>query len=252
VALDQEKLRQLGLTQTDVAQALNGLFDGISVTALRDGRTLIDVLARGAQDDRSTLLALQNLQLGSASGKPIPLSSFARLEWTTEQPIIYQRDQMPTITLKAAIATADQPDTIVKDLTGAIGTFAATLPSGYQVVVGGTVESSADSQAPILAVVPLMLLTSLTLVMWQMQSFRLSFIVFAVAPLGLIGVVATLLPFGVPDGLRRDSGRAGAGGHPDPQLDHSRHRNRGPDRAWAQRMATRYSRPRTAAPGRSC
>jgi multidrug efflux pump subunit AcrB len=118
VALDQEKLRQLGLTQTDVAQALNGLFDGISVTDLRDGRTLIDVLARGAQDDRSSLLALQNLQLGSASGKPIPLSSFARLEWTTEQPIIYQRDQMPTITLKAAIATADQPDTIVKDLTG--------------------------------------------------------------------------------------------------------------------------------------
>ena len=88
VALDQEKLRQLGLTQTDVAQALNGLFDGISVTDLRDGRTLIDVLARGAQDDRSSLLALQNLQLGSASGKPIPLSSFARMEWTTEQPII--------------------------------------------------------------------------------------------------------------------------------------------------------------------
>jgi multidrug efflux pump subunit AcrB len=201
VALDQEKLRQLGLTQTDVAQALNGLFDGISVTALRDGRTLIDVLARGAQDDRSTLLALQNLQLGSASGKPIPLSSFARLEWTTEQPIIYQRDQMPTITLKAAIATADQPDTIVKDLTGAIGTFAATLPSGYQVVVGGTVESSADSQAPILAVVPLMILTIMTLAMWQMQSFRLLFVVLAVAPLGMIGVVAALLPSGAPLGF---------------------------------------------------
>ena len=201
VALDQEKLRQLGLTQTDVAQALNGLFDGINVTALRDGRTLIDVLARGAQDDRSTLLALQNLQLGSASGKPIPLSSFARLEWTTEQPIIYQRDQMPTITLKAAIATADQPDTIVKDLTGAIGSFAATLPSGYQVVVGGTVESSSDSQAPILAVVPLMILTIMTLAMWQMQSFRLLFVVLAVAPLGMIGVVAALLPSGAPLGF---------------------------------------------------
>ncbi|MFZ1663058.1 MAG: efflux RND transporter permease subunit, partial [Paracoccaceae bacterium] len=201
VALDQEKLRQLGLTQTDVAQALNGLFDGISVTDLRDGRTLIDVLARGAQDDRSSLLALQNLQLGSASGKPIPLSSFARLEWTTEQPIIYQRDQMPTITLKAAIATADQPDTIVKDLGGAISSFAATLPAGYQVVVGGTVESSADSQAPILAVVPLMILTIMTLAMLQMQSFRLLFVVLAVAPLGLIGVVAALLPSGAPLGF---------------------------------------------------
>jgi multidrug efflux pump subunit AcrB len=192
VVLDQDKLRQLGLTQTDVAQALNGLYDGVDVTKLRDGLMLIKVLARGSDADRASLAGLQGLQLGNASGT---------IEWTTEQPVIYQRNRQPTITVKAAVSTKDQPATIVNALTPAIDAFAATLPAGYRVEVAGTVESSGQSQAPIVAVVPLMLLVMLTLVMVQVQSFRLLFIALAVAPLGLIGVVAALLPSGAPLGF---------------------------------------------------
>jgi multidrug efflux pump subunit AcrB len=103
--------------------------------------------------------------------------------------------------VKAAVSTKDQPATIVNALTPAIDAFAATLPAGYRVEVAGTVESSGQSQAPIVAVVPLMLLVMLTLVMVQVQSFRLLFIALAVAPLGLIGVVAALLPSGAPLGF---------------------------------------------------
>jgi multidrug efflux pump subunit AcrB len=201
VVLDQDKLRQLGLTQTDVAQALYTLYDGATVTELRDGRVLIDVVARGAEDDRGSLTGLQSLQLGNASGVAIPLQSFATIEWTTEQPQIQTRDRMPTITVKAAIATSAQPATIVTALGPKVKEFVATLPAGYTVVTGGAVESSGESQAPIVAVVPVMLLVMLSLVMAQVQSFRLMFIVLAVAPLGLIGVVAALLPSGAPLGF---------------------------------------------------
>ncbi|MGV8986546.1 MAG: efflux RND transporter permease subunit [Cypionkella sp.] len=201
VVLDQDKLRQLGLTQTDVARALNALYDGINVTKLRDGLMLIKVVARGSDDDRASLAGLQGLQLGNAAGKPIPLQSFARIEWTTEQPVIYQRNREPTITVKAALSTKDQPATIVNALSSAIAAFATTLPPGYKVEVAGTVESSAESQAPIVAVVPMMLLVMLTLIMVQVQSFRLMFVALAVAPLGLIGVVAALLPSGAPLGF---------------------------------------------------
>ncbi|HBD89494.1 MAG TPA: ACR family transporter, partial [Gemmobacter sp.] len=201
VVLDQDRLRQLGLTQTDVAQALYGLFDGTTVTELRDGRTLIDVVARGTDADRSSIASLQNLQLGNAAGQPIPLISFATLEWDMEPPVIHQRNRVPTVTVKAAVATKDQPDTIVKALTPQIDAFAATLPPGYRVELGGSVENSADSQAPIAAVVPLMLLIMVTLVMVQMQGFRLSAIVLAVAPLGMIGVVIALLSSAAPLGF---------------------------------------------------
>jgi len=201
VVLDQAKLRQLGLTQSDVADALQLVFDGNSVTALRDGLKLVNVLARGTQDDRSTIAVLENLQFTKGSGLPIPFSAFASLEWTTEQPVIHQRDRVPTITLKAAITSDDQPATIVNSLAPSVAAFNDSLPAAYQVQVGGTVESSADSQAPIMAVMPIMLLIMATLVMIQMQGFRLMFVVLAVAPLGMIGVVAALLPSGSPLGF---------------------------------------------------
>ncbi len=201
VVLDQDKLRQLGVTQTDVAQALYTLFDGATVTELRQGKTLIDVVARGNAADRSSIASLQNLQLGNAAGQPIPLTSFATLEWTLEQPLIQQRNRVPTVTVKAAVVTKDQPATLTKDLKPAIDQFAASLPAGYSVEVAGSAESSAESQAPIVAVVPIMLLIMVTLVMVQMQSFRRSFIVLAVAPLGMIGVVAALLLSGAPLGF---------------------------------------------------
>ncbi|CUH64524.1 Swarming motility protein SwrC [Thalassovita gelatinovora] len=201
VNLDQARLRQLGLTQSDVAGVLASLFEGSQVTQLRKDRDLIDVLMRGEAKDRTSLAALQNLQFASAQGVPIPLSSIATLEWVTEQPILYQRNREPVITVSAAILTKDQPATIVTALEDDIAAFQASLPRGYNVAVGGTVAESADSQAPILAAVPIMVFIILLLTMMQVQSFRTMFVVMAVAPLGLIGVVPSLLISGAPLGF---------------------------------------------------
>ena len=199
--VNQDQARQLGVTNEDISGALMALFSGVTVTQLRDDIFLIDIIARGAEDDRASLESIQNLQLATATGTPIPLASLAKLEYGTEQPLIMQRDGLPTVTVKAAITTKDQPATLIAALQGRVDAFTADLPSRVQVKIGGTVETSAESQEPIAAVVPVMLLVMALLVMIQMQSFRLSFIVFAAAPLGLIGVVAALLPFGVPMGF---------------------------------------------------
>lgn len=199
--VNQDQARRLGLTNEDISGALSGTFNGRTITQLRDGIFLIDVVARGSQADRESLESIQNLQLATPTGMPIPLASLAKLEYDTEQPLIMQRDGLPTVTVKAAIASKDQPATLVEALAEKVARFQAGLPPGVKVVAGGTVETSAESQQPIAAVVPIMLLIMATLVMVQMQGFRLSLIVFAAAPLGLIGVVAALLPFGVPMGF---------------------------------------------------
>ncbi|MDQ7260723.1 efflux RND transporter permease subunit [Paracoccus sp. PS-1] len=199
--VNQDQARRLGLTNEDISGALSGTFNGRTITQLRDGIFLIDVTARGSQADRESLESIQNLQLATATGMPIPLASLAQLEYDTEQPLIMQRDGLPTVTVKADIASKDQPATLVEALADKVARFQAGLPPGVRVTVGGTVETSAESQEPIAAVVPIMLLIMAALVMVQMQGFRLSFIVFAAAPLGLIGVVAALLPFGVPMGF---------------------------------------------------
>ncbi|PTV96528.1 multidrug efflux pump subunit AcrB [Rhodobacter aestuarii] len=201
VVLDQERLRQLGLTQKDVAQALQTLFEGVTITELRDGQTLVDVVARGAEADRTSLASLSSLQLPSPSGVPVPLLSFAHLDWQMEPPVLHARNRVPTISVKAAVTGRNQPATITADLAAKIAAQLETLPAGYKIEPGGVAESSGESQAPIVAVVPLMVLVILTLVMVQVQSFRLMFIVLAVAPLGLIGVVAAMLPSAQPLGF---------------------------------------------------
>lgn len=197
----QDRARQLGVSSKDIATALNGIVGGMTVTQIRDSIYLINVVVRADKSERSSIDALENLQLPNATGNSIPLASIARFYYTEEQPVIWRRNRLPTITVSAAINGDRQALNVVKDLTPVINKFAASLPAGYEIKTGGVVENSEESQAPIMAVIPVMVLVMLTVLMLQLQSFSRMFLVIAVAPLGLIGVVAALLPSGAPLGF---------------------------------------------------
>ncbi|MGJ4972974.1 MULTISPECIES: efflux RND transporter permease subunit [unclassified Bradyrhizobium] len=197
----QDKARQLGVTSEDIANALNSVLDGTSITQVRDDIYLIDVRGRAQAKERQSLETLRDLQLSGSNGQSIPLAALATLRYQIEQPEIWRRSRQPTLTLKASVIDQVQPNTVVDQLKPAITAFDARLPAGYKVVTGGSVEESAKSQAPIIAVVPIMLFTMATILMLQLQSFQRLFLVFAVAPLALIGVVAALLPSGAPLGF---------------------------------------------------
>ncbi|MBS4018135.1 MAG: efflux RND transporter permease subunit [Dechloromonas sp.] len=197
----QDKARQLGISSQDIASALNSIVEGASVTKIRDSIYLIDVLGRAQDSERGSIETLRNLQLPSSGGKSVPLAAIAEFRYELEQPLIARRHRIPTITIKAAVIGSTQPATIVQQLAPQVKQFESTLPVGYTVEVGGTVESSAESQGPIAAVAPLMLLAMATILMIQLQSFSRLFLVFAVAPLALIGVVAALLLSNAPMGF---------------------------------------------------
>jgi multidrug efflux pump len=197
----QDRARQLGVSSKEIATSLNGIVGGTTVTQLRDATYLINVVARAEKSERTSIDALENLQLPNASGNSIPLASIARFEYTEEQPVIWRRNRLPTITVSAAIRSDREAINVVKDLTPSIEKFSASLPSGYMVKTGGVVENSQQSQGPIVAVLPVMLFIMATILMIQLQSFSRLFLVVAVAPLGLIGVVAALLPSGAPFGF---------------------------------------------------
>ena len=214
----QDKARQLGVTSEDIALTLNSVFDGTNITQVRDSIYLVNVQGRATVRERASIDTLRDLQLIGSSGQSVPLGALANVRYEMEQPTIWRRSRLPTITLKASIADSTQAKTVVDQLAPNVAQFASQLPAGYSVAVGGSVEESAKSQAPIVAVVPLMLFIMATILMIQLQSFHRLFLVFAVAPLALIGVVLALLPSGAPLGFRRDPRCAGADRHPGPQL----------------------------------
>ncbi|NEV77643.1 efflux RND transporter permease subunit [Rhodopseudomonas sp. BR0C11] len=197
----QDKARQLGVTSEDIASTLNGILDGATITQVRDDIYLVNVLGRANDAERGSIETLRNLQLSGGSGQTVPLAAVATFRYELEQPTIWRRARLPTVTVKASVIDEVQPATVVEQLKHSVGEFTAKLPVGYSVTVGGAVEESGKSQAPIVAVVPIMLFVMATVLMIQLQSFQRLFLVFAVAPLALIGVVAALLPSRAPLGF---------------------------------------------------
>jgi multidrug efflux pump subunit AcrB len=197
----QDKAAQLGVTSESIATALNGIVGGSTITQVRDSIYLIDVVARARDVDRSSIESMQNLQIRTGDGETVPLAAIANLTYQSEQPIVWRRHRIPTITLKASVIGEVQPATVVKQLAPKLEPVTSQLSSDYRFETGGAVEESGKGQGPIIAVVPVMLLTMTTILMFQLQSFARLFLVVVVAPLGLIGVVAALVPSGAPLGF---------------------------------------------------
>ena len=201
VEIAQDKARQLGLSSEDVANVMNSIVSGVPITQVNDDIYLIDVVARAEDSERGSPDTLQNLQILTPNGTSIPLLAFATVRYELEQPLVWRRDRKPTITIKASVAGEIQPTDLVAQLKPKIEEFAASLPAGYEVATGGTVEESGKAQGPIAQVIPLMLFLMATFLMIQLHSVQKLFLVVSVAPLGLIGVVLALVPTGTPMGF---------------------------------------------------
>jgi multidrug efflux pump len=201
IRINQDEARLLGLSSQTVANVLNTVITGQSVTQVRDDIYLVDVIARATDEQRVSLAALRTLQVPLPGGRTVPLSQFATFEYEQDYPLIWRRDRVPTLTVQADVLPGTLPETVVNSLKPAVDALADGLTAPYNIAVGGTVEESSKSQASVVAVVPAMLLIMLTVLMLQLRSFQRLFIVLSVAPLGLIGVVAALLLSGRPLGF---------------------------------------------------
>jgi multidrug efflux pump subunit AcrB len=201
VRVDQDEARLLGVSSQQLAETLNSVVAGATITQIRDDIYLIDVIARSTGDERGSLTTIRDLQVPLQNGQSVPLSQIASFEYGQELPLVWRRDRTPTLTVQADVSAGALPDTVVKALAPKIDALNASLSPGYKIEVGGSVEESDKSQASVAAVAPAMLFLTLTILMIQLQSFQRLFLVVSVAPLGLIGVVAALLLSGKPLGF---------------------------------------------------
>jgi multidrug efflux pump subunit AcrB len=193
VRIDQDQARQLGLSSQDVSLALYGIVSGSTITQVRNSIYLINVDMRAEHTERTSLESIRSLQIPLRDGNVVALRQIASFEYTQEYPIVWRRDRVPTLTVQADVVPGLLPAMAVKAVQPSIDRLAASLPSGYRIVAGGSVEESAKAQASVQAVLPAMMVLVLTILMFQLQSFQRVLLVLSVAPLGIIGVVAALL-----------------------------------------------------------
>jgi len=201
VKVDQSKARLLGVTSTDIANLLNGASLGLYVMEYRDGVERIDLLARGPAIERVQLSRLPDLMVPTATGKGISLSQVATFDYGFEKGVIWRRNRVPTVTVRANLYGHMQAPVVSAQVEEKLTSIRAKLPMGYQLETGGAVEESAKGGKSVAAGIPLFVVAVLTVLMIQLQNFSRVALVLLTAPLGMIGVTLFLILFDKPFGF---------------------------------------------------
>jgi multidrug efflux pump len=198
--VDQDRARAIGLTPQDVAQTLQTLLTGFTVTQYREGIESIDVVARAVPAERLDLGQLQGLTISTRNGVAVPLSQIARIKYQYEEPILWRRNRDLVLTVRGDIVDGVQAPDVSNEVAPKLKAIEDALPYGYRIETGGAIEESAKANASLAAVFPVMAVAMLAILMIQLQSFSRLLLVFTTAPLGIIGGTAALLisnrPFG--------------------------------------------------------
>jgi multidrug efflux pump len=200
IDLDQEKMRAVGVTSQTVMRAANTLLSGSTVGQYRDGNRLIDIVIRQPVDERSTISALDQANIPTASGKSVPLSQLARARFVWEPGVIWREGREWAVTVQSDVADGIQGPTVSDQINPRLAKLRAGLPAGYKIDLAGAAADSGKAQESIAANVPLVIFIIFTLLMLQLHSFSRSLLVFLTGPLGVAGAAMALLllqrPFG--------------------------------------------------------
>ena len=201
LALDQERLRLIGLTPKEAGQQLQSYLNGTPATQVRENLRAVDVLLRSPGPERRSLGDIGDLTLATKDGRQVPLSQVAHLESRNEDAVLKRYNRETYIRVQGDVLDGKQPPDIHAEVVPALAAIKAKLPPGYRIDTAGSVEESEKAMKALVTVFPLMLIVTLTVIMLQVRSFTTMVMVFATAPLGLVGAVPTMLIFHQPFGF---------------------------------------------------
>ncbi|KVT79600.1 efflux RND transporter permease subunit [Burkholderia territorii] len=193
--LDQNRLGAFGLTSSSVAQQLQFLLTGIPVTHVREDIRSVELVARSAGDIRLDPQRIDGFTLIGAAGQRVPLSQVGKVDIRMEDPILRRRDRTPTITVRGDIAEGLQPPDVSTAMLAQLQPIIAKLPGGYRIEEAGSIEEANKATTALAPLFPIMIALTLLIIIFQTRSISATMMVFATSPLGLIGVVPTLLLF---------------------------------------------------------
>lgn len=200
-AVNQTAARAAGVSSQDIAQLLNRVWSGQSVTTVRDHNRLVDVLLRANDADRLDLTSLAALKLTTASGAKIAIGQVATLQWGLQDPVMWRRQGFPYVVVQTDVAAGMQAETTSAQLSADVQQLRAGLAPGYTLDEEGTVAESDKGNGSVFAVLPVTLFVMLILLMVQLQRVSRMLLALAMAPFGLPGIVLAMLPSGTPMGF---------------------------------------------------
>ena len=205
LALDQDKLKALGLSTQMVQQMLYTELAGVKAAELYEGDRTVDIVLRLREEARDDLSRLEELPIYLPQTGYVPLAQVAKISYDAENGIIWRRDLKPAVTVRADII-AGTPTDAAKKAYAATKELRESLPAGYAIEPDGSLADSEDSMKYLLVPVPAMIFIIMTLLIFQVREGRAMLITLLTAPLGVIGVACGMFLTGEPIGFVADLG----------------------------------------------
>lgn len=201
VKIDQHRAKRAGLTSSEIAQALDSYFTGLSITNFRDQDEIIPIVLRAGDDERNSLDRLRTLNVYSQkTGLAVPLFQVADFEPVNQFSMIHHEDMFRTISIEARNTKLSAED-FKKLVDAQIEALKADLPVNHVIEYDGVIKESAAGQKALSANMPLVLGFIIILLVAQFNSFRKAMVISLTIPLSFIGAVIGLLVMQAPFGF---------------------------------------------------
>jgi len=127
IDMDQDKLRALGISSQTVMRAANTILSGSNVAQFRDQDKLIDIVVRQPVEERSSIEALGNASIPTASGKSVPLSQLAKIGLVWEPGVVWREGREWAVTVQADVIDGIQGPTVSAQISPKLDVIRAKL-----------------------------------------------------------------------------------------------------------------------------
>ena len=191
VDLDRQKAGLLGVPTAEVDRTVRLAIGGIPAGLLRttDGRDH-NVVVRLPNGGRPVLDALDHVWVASSSGAQVPLRQLATVRFESAPAVIQHRDGERAITVTSFVRSGWNTARVTSDVLQRLR--AIELPPGYRVIPAGELESREESFGGMGGAVIVAVFLILAVLVLEFRTFRITFVVASVIPLGVVGGLVAL------------------------------------------------------------
>ncbi|MGQ9636401.1 MAG: efflux RND transporter permease subunit [Thermodesulfobacteriota bacterium] len=195
IILDRDRISALGLSTSQVSQAVSTFIKGTRASMFRDRGEEYEILVRLGRKERERADILKELFITTPKGRPIPLSSLVGIQRTIAPTTILRRDQQRVTNISATVQGRSLGE-VTREVEERLNRIEMSPDFSYE--IGGSAQDMKTSFKWLglafcgASMIVYMVMASL------FESLRAPFIIFLTIPLGMIGVIYILFLTGTP------------------------------------------------------
>lgn len=192
VKINKDKAAMLGVPVSEIDKTIRISMSGSSVSKFRnDEGKEYDIILRLPTEKHATVEDFQKIFVKSMSGKQIPLSQLASIEFKEGPSLVTHYNMRRSSTIGADVEKGYNTLDVTQQLEEKLKAY--NMPSCFTYFMSGEMEKQGKSFGNLGIAAVIAVLIILAILVLQFKSFRQPFIIFTSVPMALIGSFYALL-----------------------------------------------------------